>query len=117
MPTLSKPITLSDLKAKLRPICNKYDLGEFVKISDTEYQTKIKDGISLFIQLPKDPGNKYNSKMFNPVQAEYGPLPEKAFRVGYTDWKYVEDKRLLGYVWSKQKAKSLIREINNARLR
>ncbi len=116
MRTPSKPITLHALQRKLAPIRGKYGLGEFKKISDTEYQTDINNGVSMFIQLPKHPENKYNQNIFKPVVTESGPLPKKAFRVGYTDYRYVEDKRLLGYTWSVQKADSLVKEIERAKL-
>lgn len=93
----------------------KLHLGDLIKVSETEYRTPIVNNLSFWIQTPGDDRNKYDRFAFKPVSAEKGPIPDDAYRCGYTLHDRNED-RLIGYIWSPQKARSLSREFKNARI-
>lgn len=105
-------------------------LGEFYKVSDTEYRTQIVDNRSMFIQFPSHIDNKYDRTIFKPVFHEIvfdegnvreidkydrAIMPRSAYRVGWTNHA-TNDSRLIGYIWSKAKGKSLAREWRAASL-
>lgn len=98
--------------------------GTFCRISDTEYRTSTIGNRSMFIQFPSHTDNKYNSAIFKPVFHEIvfddgdtreidkydrAIMPKEAYRIGWTNHA-TNDERLIGYIWSKAKGKSLARE-------
>ena len=91
--------TVTKLMKDIAPMRTKLNLPQFKKVDDDYYETPIVNNRSMFIQLPKHKQNDFY---------------REAYRIGYTQYGYKNDSRLIGYSWNKKKSVSLSREFEKS---
>ena len=87
--------SITQLMRDIAPMRAKLNLPQFQKVDDNTYETPVVENKSMFIQLPTHKQNDYH---------------REAYRIGYTQYGYKNDSRLIGYSWNKAKSVSLAKE-------